>query len=112
MDRTGRAIAIFRTKVQGPEISRRVREFSSRMPKVDFRVAAPSSLDGDISIKTFARTLAEAGMNAVLEASEPGTPSVIVAGQLRALLTLMMSDLVETPYTIIYKERGEYKIIS
>jgi hypothetical protein len=111
MDQRGRAYALFKTKIQGPELSRRAREFSSKNPQLELLLKVPSQLNEDLTLRTFAKAALDAGSNVVLIASELGIPDVIVAGQLRAILMFWMQDLIANEPQILYKERGQYKII-
>ena len=111
MNKRGRAYALFRTKIQGPELSRRTKEFSVKNPQLELSLKVPSQLDGDLTLRTYARAALEDGSNVVMVASEQGIPDVIVAGQLRAILIFCMSDLIANEPQILYKERGQYKII-
>ncbi len=110
MKQPGRAFALFKPKEQGPQISQRINEFSSKLPELELRQRIASSLDEDIHLRIFARTASEAGMCVAIIAEESGVPSFVVAGELRLILKLM-NDLVDGKPSIIYKERGEYKLI-
>jgi hypothetical protein len=106
----GRAFAFFKPKIQGPEISQKVREFSFHMPQLELRVTAPSMLSEDVALATLVHMYRSQGKSAVIKAKEMGVPSIIVAGELRAIVKLM-GDLCDGEAEIVFKEGPNYWVI-
>lgn len=110
MKRPGQAFAFFKPKKQGPEISQRVREFSSRMPQLELSVTTVSMVGEDVALATLVHMARREGKNVVLRAKEMGVPSMIVAGELRAIIQ-MMGDLCDGEADIVFRDGRDYKVI-
>jgi hypothetical protein len=110
MRRSGRAFAFFKPKIQGPEITRKVREFSSRMPELELRLTNPSSLSEDVALATLVHMYRNQGKTVVIKAKEMGVPSIIVAGELRAIVQLM-GELCDGEADIVFRDGHNYRVI-
>ena len=106
----GRAFALARAKEQGPQIARRIREFSTKAPALELKIRIPSQLNEDIPLSAIVLSAKKAGANVAIVAQEVGMPNYIVAGELKLILDLTR-DLWEGEVQIAYKDRGGYKLI-